>query len=514
MARIARETAGFGPWPGPETGGPPAAARRRPIRRSFVRWAGIGLLLAAGGAPAAAKASVELKQWVDGPIRYISMKEESKAFRSLNDDSERAVYIERFWRRRDPSAETLANEYRQLFWERVQYANAMFLDSSKPGWKTDRGKIYILYGPPTEIQQDPHLQTDGLPNAGAGVIRWIYEGRPGQRMDLNPIVVVPFVRETSGEYKVSYDPELASVFFDAHAIREDRDKAMDRYLSMISPPTRSQLSVMLDLGRMQEVPPQEQVLLERVETSETYDVHPVEVQITRYERPEEPANATVVTVDLSDMADTRPAIIARFTLHDATERPRLLGETSFRIVSDADERLAQGRLQLDPGTYDVTVVVADPENGRTAINRGSVSIAGTTDEMRLSDVVFAAQLESLDYASLVSYDEPFIVGPFRVVPRLDSRFQRGDSVKLFFEVYDATYPMQVSYQLQGLEEDGSWIELGRPASAEQHGTAQAWALPTSPNWPTGDYRIRIEVQGADGRTLETFAPFTLVTREP
>jgi GWxTD domain-containing protein len=475
---------------------------------------GVGLLLSVAVIPVAAKETLELKQWVDGPIRYISLKEESKAFRSLKDDSARALYIERFWLRRDPTEDTLANEYRQMFWERVQYANSLFLDSSKPGWMTDRGKIYILYGPPTEIQQDPHLRTEGLPNAGSGLIRWIYEGRPGQRMDLNPVVVVPFVRDTSGEYKVSYDPKLSSVFFDAVAIRERRDEHIDQFVSMVASPARSELSVMLDLGRMQEVPPQEQVLLERVETMEAYETEPLRVLVNRYRHPEHEGTMTVVSVDLSEMAGTRPAILARFSSREATRRPRLLGETSFRIVADGDERLGQGRLLLDPGTYDMTVVVADPELGRTAIERETIRIPEVREEMRFSDIVFAAQLESLAYASLVSYDEPFIVGPFKVVPLLNPRFHPGDSVSLVYEVYDATFPMQVSYQLQGREDDGSWTMLGRPAVSDQSASGQAWALPTGSNWPLGDYRIHIEVRSDDGGTIETDVPFTLVAQDP
>jgi len=491
----------------------PAGLGGSPHRRGLLRL-GVGLLLTAAVAPSAAKQTLELKQWVDGPIHYISLKEEAKAFRSLKNDSERALYIERFWLRRDPTKDTLANEYRQLFWERVQHSNGMFLDSSKPGWMTDRGKIYILYGPPTEIDDDPHLQTHGLPNAAGGLIRWIYEGRPGQRMDLNPVVIVPFVRDTSGEYKVSYDPKLSSVFFDAVAIREERDKHIDRFVSMVASPARSELSVMLDLGRMQEVPPQEQVLLERVETMEAYETEPLVVLVSRYQHPEQPGTVTVVTVDLSGMTGTRPAILARFTSRDANRQPRLLGETSFRLVADGEERLGQGRLLLDPGTYDLTVVVADPEQGRTAIERKTVTIPETLGEMRVSDIVFAAQLESLAYASLVSYDEPFIVGPFKVVPELNPRFHPGDPVRLVYEVYDASFPMQVSYQLQGREDDGAWTVLGEPSLSEQSASAQAWALATASSWPLGDYRIHIEVRGDDGRTVESDVPFTLVARDP
>ncbi|MHC5024967.1 MAG: GWxTD domain-containing protein, partial [Planctomycetota bacterium] len=100
-----------------------------------------------------------MKQWIDGPIRYIAEAAEMKVFKKLKSETDRALFIERFWARRDPSPETLANEYRQIFWERVREANDLFLDSHKPGVMTDRGKIYVLYGPPSKIEDMPNLDT-------------------------------------------------------------------------------------------------------------------------------------------------------------------------------------------------------------------------------------------------------------------------------------------------------------------------------------------------------------------
>ena len=77
----------------------------------------------------------DLKDWILGPIRYIAQPEERKAFRTLSDEGERALFIERFWIRRDPTPDTLVNEYRQLFWERVREVNDMIQNTPGPGWK-------------------------------------------------------------------------------------------------------------------------------------------------------------------------------------------------------------------------------------------------------------------------------------------------------------------------------------------------------------------------------------------
>jgi len=484
------------------------------VLRSCPReWLLAALLAAVVSVPSPAKKRVELKQWIEGPIRYIAEKEEARIFKKLSSDADRALFIERFWSRRDPSPASLANEYRQMFWERVQEANSLFLDSHKPGWMTDRGKIYVLYGPPTKIEDHQDLDTHTGGTAGRGLIRWLYEGRPEARMDMDPVVIVPFVRHTTGEYRVSYDPKLSSVFFDAVAVEEQWTRAMDRFLEIFGGPRPTEMSVMLDLGRMQEVPPQAKVLLERVETVESYATHEVLVNVSRYARPEGGVVA-VVTADVSHVpTGTSPAVIARFRPRNAQEAERMLGEDTFRITESSERRVAQSRLDLDPGTYDVTVLVADPNTAATGMHRASFDIPQSTERLRLSDVVWADELAALQYAAMASHDEPFVVGPFRVVPRLDPDFRRGETLKLFYEVYGGTPPYAITYQIEGQEIDGSWIELGPPGATAQAGAAQGWEVPTSTLWPTGAYRVRLEVEDAGQRLVTTQVPFRLVIDE-
>lgn len=483
----------------------------RPLLQSAVLAA---LLLLPAPLAVAARETQDLKTWAAGPIRYIAQHREIKTYKALEADGDRVLYIERFWARRDPTPGTLGNEYRELFWERVREANRLFLDSHKPGWKTDRGKIYILYGPPTEKEEELHLETNGLPAAGRGLIRWIYQGRPGGRMDLNPIVVVPFVR-VGGEYRLSHDPKLASVFFDALAIKEKRHEGMDRFLEMMSAPRKTPLSVMLDLGKMQEVPPHSQVLLETVETSETYKTHPLRVDLGRFKHPDEPGTLAVVTVDVSHVeSETGPSVIARFVPDDRTRQTRMLGEDSFHVVERPGERLAQGRLVLDPGRYDLTVMVADFGAAATGMHREHVNAPKASNRMRFSDVTLAAELESQRYAGLATHDEPYLIGPFRVIPKIGSFVRRGDAIRLFFEVYGGAPPFRVVHQLEGRDLDGSWVRLGLPSESEQQGSAQAWELSTSPVWPEGDYRVRIEVTDSEERLVVKQVPLTIGDHDP
>jgi GWxTD domain-containing protein len=452
----------------------------------------------------------KMKEWVDGPIRYVITKPEVKKFKALTTDNDRALFIEKFWVRRDPMPDTLTNSYRQLFWKRVQEANSNFMDSSTLGWRTDRGKIHILYGPPTEIKEDIHLATYGVSEGGHGVIRWIYEGRPSGRGDLDTITVVPFVRDGTGEYRLSYDPTLASVFFDPLIYRDRGQGFSSKFWTGRNALGRSELSVMLDLGKMQEVPPEEQLLLERVETSESYVTKELDVQVDRYWHPEQQQTLVAVTAQLAGMpVGSRPPVIARFTRIDTPDVVHMLGEDSFLIAESGASRLAQARLTLPAGVYALTVMMVNPDDLSTGLHRTNVTIPAATERFRFSDMVLALELDPLKYAELVSYDEPFLLGAFKVLPKLDSIYRRGEPLRIFYQVYDAEAPFTVSYQLEGQEQDGRWVALGSPSVSEQQLPSQGWELPTGENWPLGEYRVHIEVQDSAGRLIATQVPFSL-----
>jgi GWxTD domain-containing protein len=94
------------------------------------------------------------KKWLDEDVRWIITDEERAAFKQLSNDDERDQFIEQFWLRRDPTPDTAENEYKEEHYRRIAYANEHFA-SGIPGWKTDRGRIYIMYGPPTNIDSHP-----------------------------------------------------------------------------------------------------------------------------------------------------------------------------------------------------------------------------------------------------------------------------------------------------------------------------------------------------------------------
>lgn len=94
------------------------------------------------------------KTWLDQEVTYIISDQERKAFLSLSNDEERDSFIEAFWQRRNPNPDSPDNEFREEHYRRIQYANDHFA-AGKPGWKTDRGHIYISFGKPDDIESHP-----------------------------------------------------------------------------------------------------------------------------------------------------------------------------------------------------------------------------------------------------------------------------------------------------------------------------------------------------------------------
>src|SRR5450631_2602680 len=94
------------------------------------------------------------KKWLDEDVIYIITDEEKQAFKQLSNDEERDNFIEAFWQRRDPTPDTEENEYKGEHYQRIAYSNEHFA-AGVPGWRTDRGRMYIMYGKADEIESHP-----------------------------------------------------------------------------------------------------------------------------------------------------------------------------------------------------------------------------------------------------------------------------------------------------------------------------------------------------------------------
>ena len=198
------------------------------------------------------------KEWDEGPVRYLMTRSESHRFRSLETAPERVAFIRTFWERRDPDPRTPQNEARLGFWQRVAEANAQFTGSGKPGWKTDRGKIYILLGPPDDIEKDEHYDTGRRDLGARGMMRWIYYGLANSSNRV--VAVVPFIRAADEDWLLSDDARFASPAFTMlKPATQALPGAVDRLLDQV-PWANGNLGTAMDLARLQEIPTERELL--------------------------------------------------------------------------------------------------------------------------------------------------------------------------------------------------------------------------------------------------------------
>ncbi len=220
------------------------------------------------------------KRWLDHDVVYIITREERDVFGKLSTDDEKTRFIEQFWRDRDPDPSTPGNEYKEEHYRRLAYANEKF-STGKPGWKTDRGMIYIKFGPPDRRQTNPtggrvyRTQQELLASASDHAEQhmtalpfevWEYRKIEG----IGEEVSFEFVAKEGGvDYSLALDPdEKDALFFNTGSNivkRRDRRRglktfhanALDRLETLVAAqrprpfnPPREFVSVRVDFSRM------------------------------------------------------------------------------------------------------------------------------------------------------------------------------------------------------------------------------------------------------------------------
>jgi GWxTD domain-containing protein len=155
-------------------------------------------------------------EWLNEDVAYIITDEERNAFLQLTTDDQRAQFIEQFWLRRDPTPGTVENEYKNEHYRRIEYANHHY-GSSIPGWKDDRGRMYIMFGPPDEKQINPATLPGSLPAE-----TWTYYSLPGFG---NNFRIVFVGSGNSSEYHIATDQPQRDVLTTTQASPQAADAA-------------------------------------------------------------------------------------------------------------------------------------------------------------------------------------------------------------------------------------------------------------------------------------------------
>jgi GWxTD domain-containing protein len=140
------------------------------------------------------------QKWLDEDVVYIIQDQERNAFLKLTSDEERRYFVDQFWERRDPTPGTVENEFKNEHYRRLGFVSRFASRSGVAGWKTDRGRIYIVYGPPDQIESHP--AGDRQPGSPPSET-WLYRYIEGVGANIS----VEFVdKDRTGEFRMTTDP--------------------------------------------------------------------------------------------------------------------------------------------------------------------------------------------------------------------------------------------------------------------------------------------------------------------
>jgi GWxTD domain-containing protein len=472
-------------------------------------------------------------RWVNEDVAPIITDAERRAFEKLKTNEEREQFIVGFWHDRDPDPDTEENEYREQYYERRTYANEHF-SSGKPGWMTDRGRIYIKFGKPDEIESHPAgglYQRMSYEGGGSTTTypfeKWFYRYIAG----VGSGVEIEFVDSSgSGEYRIARDSSekdaLAHVPGFDRTSGESLDSGYRR--EQDSPFARSELQ------RDLEKPPE----IERRNPggstdSPTIDDNPINFDVRAdYFKLSDSRVLTAFTVQTENkdlvFKDSGGLQTARLNIFGkiVTVTDRRVGSfedsvtTSATVaeLSDAKERRSaySKAVVLEPGRYRADVIVRDVVSGATGVRQFAFQVPKYEDgKLATSSMILAAKLENMEGRLAAG---PFVIGQTKVIPNMTGLYRRGQPVGVYLQLYNAGIDqttlrpsVDVEYALlKDGKELGQQLEDWRGITDSGQRLTLARLLDTEGLAP-GEYEVVIRIKDrVSGQALTQAAKFTVV----
>ena len=471
------------------------------------------------------------KRWLNTDVDYIITKDEKRAFLALTTDEERENFIENFWRRRDPNPDTEENEYREQYYERIAYANEHF-SSGIPGWKTDRGRIYIAWGKPDSIETHPTGGAYDRPSweGGGSTTTYPFEVWWYRHLDnVGDGLEIEFVDPTgTGEYRLARDAHekdalrmvpgagLTTAEQLGLADKSDRITGLNQggYQREQDTPFR-RMEIITNLQRPPQVKFGDLAGLAGGDSG-ILDNNPLEfdlrIDFFRQSDTQVIATFTVQTdnkeLTFSSVGGLEQAKLNIFGRITAVSGKRsgifedsvTTTATSVELADLRDKKsVYQKAVALTPGTYKVDVVVRDVSTG----NRGLVNMGFTVpryDEKKLStsSMILASKLRSTTESDIGGQ---FVIGNAKVIPNLSGNYKKGQEVGIYLQVYNAGIDqttlrpaVDVEYVLtKGGKEVFRQAEDWSGLSDSGQRLTLARLLPTD-LMPLGDYEISVLIK--------------------
>jgi GWxTD domain-containing protein len=410
------------------------------------------------------------KKWLNDDVVYIISPEERQTFLRLQTNEEREQFIEQFWLRRDTTPDTPENEFKEEHYRRIAYANERFA-SGVPGWRTDRGKIYIIWGKPDSIESHPSGGSYNRPSSEGGgqtatfpfeVWNYRYLEGVGSNIDLE------FVDTTmSGEYHLSLDPGEKDALLHVPGAGLTQMESMgmaskvDRFQNTDGttlgkaigqrPESMEEFTRLSTWAKVQQPPPVKFKDLEALVTSrivrnqlsfdyrfdfyrvtDDTDMVPITVQIPNRQMSfQEKDGVQTASLNLFCRISTVGGRVVQ-TFEDVIVKdfPSSLLQQSLKGFS-----VYQKAVPLRPGLYRLDIVLKD-------INSSNVGVVNTRlpvprfeeDKLASSKIVLADEIVHVS-AREIGLGQ-FVVGDMKVRPKLDATFATSDNLGIYLQVYN------------------------------------------------------------------------------
>jgi GWxTD domain-containing protein len=410
------------------------------------------------------------KKWLNEDVAYIITDEEKQAWKRLATDDERQQFIEQFWLRRDPTPDTEENEFKEEHYRRIAYANEHYA-SGIPGWKTDRGRIYITFGPPDEIEDHSSGGTYERPMEEGGGETSTYPFQQWRYRYIDGIgtnVIIEFVDPTmSGEFHMTMDPsEKDALLYVPNAgltmseqmglsTKTDRFNRTDgTHLGTGTQPlpeSMNEFTRLENFAKLQKPPAVKFKDLDAVVSSNIrYNTLPLKVQAD-FMRITDSTVLTSITVLLQrkdlqfqqkeNVSTATVNIYGRITsiagrvvnyFEDVVSVPvptELLG----KAIEGAS--IYQKAIPLPPGMYRLNVVAKDVVGGNMTTYPMALNVPRFDDEkLGSSSLILADLIEKVPTRSIGT--GAFVIGDTKIRPRMGDTFDRNEKLGIYMQFYN------------------------------------------------------------------------------
>ena len=418
------------------------------------------------------------KKWLDEDVSYIITDEERAAFKQLSNDEERDNFIEAFWQRRDPTPDTEENEFKEEHYQRIAYANEHFA-AGVPGWKTDRGRIYIVFGKADEVESHPSggsyerpMEEGGGETSTFPFEQWRYRYIEG----IGQEVIIEFVDTCMcGEYHMTMDrsekdallmtPNAGLTMWEQMGMSNKSQRFNGNGLERLGlgPDSTSLQAKQFDrleqFAKLQQAPKVKFTDLEEAVNSKVilnpmpFDVHVDFVKVTSDTAlvpiTIQMKNRDITFVNKDGVQRGTANIFARLTTLTGKIVQTFEDTVQVDVPPELLPRTAENSevyykaVPLRPGRYKLNVAVKDVNGDRKGVWSRSIIVPEYSDDkLSNSSLIVADQMEPVPTKAIGTGN--FVIGTMKVRPRVapaDGKpavFKRDRDAKLNFwmQVYN------------------------------------------------------------------------------